>query len=76
MNLTGCSGVELARTKNELDAFLGDTTLLHRVRELKTQPDVTTEQEAVLACFEKTLLCYIVEEVEKQKKREFRNPFL
>lgn len=62
MNLAGCSGAELARSKNALDAFLGDATLLHRVRELKTQSDITSEQEAVLACFEKTLLCYIVED--------------
>ena len=62
MNLSGCSGTELARTKNALDAFLGDAALLNRVREFKTQPDLTTEQGAVLACFEKTLLCYIVED--------------
>lgn len=62
MNLAGCSSAELARTKNELDAFLGDSSLLHRVRELKALPNITLEQETILSCFEKTLLCYIIED--------------
>jgi hypothetical protein len=62
MNLSGCSSAELTRTKNELDAFLGDTSLLNQVRTFKRDPALTTEQEAILACFEKTLLCYIIED--------------
>lgn len=73
MNLAGCSGTELTRTKNALDSFLGDTALLQQVREYKTQTGITTEQEAVLACFEKTLLCYIIEDPSALSLRETIN---
>ena len=62
MNLAGCSGAELSRTKNDLDSFLGDKSLLNRVREFKAKSDITEEQNAVLECFEKTLQCYIIED--------------
>lgn len=73
MNLSGCSSAELNRTKNELDTFLGDSALLSQVREFKAQPDITTEQEAILACFEKTLMCYIIEDPSAVSLRETIN---
>jgi Zn-dependent oligopeptidase len=62
MNLAGCSSHELAKTKSELDQFLGDKQMLQQVRELQSSAEMTEEQKKILACFEKTLLCYIIED--------------
>ena len=62
MNLQGCSGSEEASSKNDLDAFLGNKEVLSKVRSVLQQSDVTTEQKKILKCFEKTLLCYIIED--------------
>lgn len=62
MNLKGCSGPEEASSKNDLDAFLGNKEVLEKVRSVLKQPDITSDQEKILKCFEKTLLCYIVED--------------
>ena len=62
MNLKGCSGSEEASSKNDLDAFLGNKEVLSKVRSVLQQSDVTTEQKKILKCFEKTLLCYIIED--------------
>lgn len=62
MNLSGNSPQELALSKTALDGFLGDATLLERVRAAQQDPGLTEEQSKVLRCFEKTLLCYIIED--------------
>ncbi|KAJ3111583.1 hypothetical protein HDU96_005547 [Phlyctochytrium bullatum] len=62
MNLKGCSSAELARTKDELDLFLGDEKMLDRVKELLKRPDLTAEQRKVLAIFERTFKCYIIQD--------------
>lgn len=62
MNLAGCSSASLASSKSELDTFLGDKAALAKVREYLQQCDVTPEQTRVLQLFERTLLCYIVED--------------
>jgi hypothetical protein len=62
MNLTGCSGVELTRTKTDLDLFLGDKNVLDKVREMLQRDSLTPEQTTILNCFETTLKCYIIED--------------
>lgn len=62
MNLSGNSSHDLARTKSELDAFLGDKEMLNKIRILRREHPVSSEQERILNCFEKTLQCYIVED--------------
>ncbi|KAI8846674.1 metalloendopeptidase [Chytridium lagenaria] len=62
MNLNGSSSAELTRTKNELDLFLGDEKMLERVREHLKRSDLTAEQRKVLAIFERTFLCYIIQD--------------
>lgn len=62
MNLTGNSTQDLAKTKTELDEFLGDKALLERVRAALQEAQATEEQRGVLRCLEKTLMCYIIED--------------
>jgi hypothetical protein len=69
MNLKGCSGSDLVRSKSELDSFLGSKAILDEVRVYLNQsesPDapvaINSEQKQILKCFEKTLCCYIIED--------------
>ncbi|KAJ3108082.1 hypothetical protein HDU97_002317 [Phlyctochytrium planicorne] len=62
MNLKGCSSAELTRTKNELDLFLGDEKMLNHVRTLLKKSDLTADQRKILAIFERTFLCYIIQD--------------
>lgn len=62
MNLAGCSGEELTRTKTELDNFLGNKEVLDKVREMMQRSGLTASQQSTLKCFETTLSCYIIED--------------
>ncbi|KAI9353858.1 oligoendopeptidase [Obelidium mucronatum] len=73
MNLKGCSSDELTRTKNELDAFLGDETLLARVQQLLAAGGLTPENEKTLKIFERTFKCYIITDKEGVAMREELN---
>lgn len=62
MNLSGSSTEGLTRTKNELDAFLGNKDSLSQVRKFLTSEAVSEDSKKVLRCFERTFLCYIIED--------------
>jgi oligoendopeptidase F len=64
MNLKGCSGSDLVRSKSELDSFLGNKVTLEEVRRYLSEQDLslTNEQNKILKCYEKTLSCYIIED--------------
>jgi Zn-dependent oligopeptidase len=62
MNLKGCSNDDLNRTKNELDAFLGDKAMLGKVRDYLSDSSISEEQRKVLSIFERTFQCYIIED--------------
>ncbi len=62
MNLAGNSIEEFGRTKNELDAFLGDATTLNQVREYLSLSDLDESSLKILKCFERTFQCYIIED--------------
>lgn len=62
MNLVGNNKDDLVRTKAELDNFLGDSSMLQKVRQLIASSQVSDEEMKVLKCFEKTFLCYIIED--------------
>lgn len=70
MNLAGNSPAALARTKTELDEFLGSQELLQSVRAALEDARVTEEQKKTLNCFEKTLKCYIIEDKEALAMKE------
>ncbi|KAJ3377243.1 Muskelin 1, intracellular mediator containing kelch motif, partial [Entophlyctis sp. JEL0112] len=73
MNLKGCSSDELTRTKNELDAFLGDENALSMVQELLRLPDLNDEDKKTLRIFERTFKCYIITDPEGVKMRQELN---
>ncbi|KAJ3111647.1 hypothetical protein HK100_002621 [Physocladia obscura] len=60
MNLKGSSSDELTRTKNELDTFLGDASMLARVQELLKRSDLSNDNRKTLLIFERTFKCYII----------------
>ena len=62
MNLAGNSKEELTRTKSALDDFLGNREMLVKVREMMAIPSISEEHLKVLKIFEKTFLCYIIED--------------
>ncbi len=70
MNLQGNSKEELTRTKSVLDDFLGNKMLLLQVREMMKVPSITEEQMKVLKIFEKTFLCYIIEDANAKKIKD------
>ncbi|KAJ3076621.1 hypothetical protein HDU98_001630 [Podochytrium sp. JEL0797] len=73
MNLKGCSSDELTRTKNELDAFLGDASMLTKVQQLLAQPNLTADQRKTLQIFERTFKCYIITDPKGIEMREELN---
>ncbi|KAJ3028000.1 UNVERIFIED_CONTAM: hypothetical protein HDU68_002682 [Siphonaria sp. JEL0065] len=73
MNLKGCSSDELTRTKNELDTFLGDASMLQKVQELLKAKDLSPENEKTLKIFERTFKCYIITDKEGIAMREDLN---
>lgn len=70
MNLKDSSTEELTRTKGELDSFLGDKNNLAKVREILQQEGLSEDEKKVLQIFEKTFLCYIIED---QTSLELKN---
>ncbi|KAK3245048.1 hypothetical protein CYMTET_45365, partial [Cymbomonas tetramitiformis] len=66
----GASSEELNRTKLEYDAFLRDKNNLAAVRSFLEREEVTEEQRKVLACMEKTFLCYIMESSEAEQLKD------
>ncbi|KAJ3288312.1 hypothetical protein HDU79_004958 [Rhizoclosmatium sp. JEL0117] len=73
MNLAGCSSDELTRTKNELDAFLGDAQMLSKVQTLLQRPDLSVEEAKTLRIFERTFKCYIITDADGVRMREDLN---
>ncbi|KAJ3243399.1 hypothetical protein HDU78_000520 [Chytriomyces hyalinus] len=73
MNLQGNSSDELARTKNELDLFLGNAANLTQVQALLTRPGLTDSQRKTLSIFERTFKCYIITDAESLSLREELN---
>ncbi len=70
MNLAGNSTQELTKTKSQLDDFLGSKAMLEQVRAMMASPEVTPEQLKVLQIFEKTFLCYIIEDPEAKRIKD------
>lgn len=70
MNLQGNSTDALTKSFNELEQFLGNQTALATTRTLLADDSVTKPQKTILAQFEKTLLCYIVESADAKAVRE------
>ena len=62
MNLNGCSTTELTRTKADLDNFLGNQDMLKQVQAHLARHDLSADQKATLAIFERTFKCYIVQD--------------
>lgn len=71
MNKKDCSSSALTKTKADLDLFLGDSARLHLVRNYLQSDALSEEQAKVLKIFEKTMLCYIIEDpkVMEQKNK-------
>jgi hypothetical protein len=65
-----CSTDALTKSFNELEQFLGNQTALATTRTLLADDSVTKPQKTILAQFEKTLLCYIVESADAKAVRE------
>ncbi|KAJ3063450.1 hypothetical protein HDU99_004831, partial [Rhizoclosmatium hyalinum] len=64
---------ELTRTKNELDAFLGDAQMLSKVQTLLQRPDLSVEEAKTLRIFERTFKCYIITDADGVRMREDLN---
>eukprot|EP00197_Chlamydomonas_leiostraca_P012787 CAMPEP_0202859018 /NCGR_PEP_ID=MMETSP1391-20130828/1317_1 /ASSEMBLY_ACC=CAM_ASM_000867 /TAXON_ID=1034604 /ORGANISM="Chlamydomonas leiostraca, Strain SAG 11-49" /LENGTH=626 /DNA_ID=CAMNT_0049538015 /DNA_START=77 /DNA_END=1957 /DNA_ORIENTATION=- len=73
MALKGASSEELARTKTEYEAFLGDPANLKAVRDKLAAGGLTPEQEGVLRIMEKTFKCYITEDPRAKALKEQLN---
>ncbi|GBF88826.1 oligoendopeptidase f [Raphidocelis subcapitata] len=73
MNLAGCSGEALVRTKTEYESFLGDAKKLEAVREMMKRPDLSPEQSKVLSVMERTFGCYITEDDRAKELKEKLN---
>lgn len=73
MALTGASTEELARTKTEYEAFLGDPANLKAVRERLAAGGLSGEQESVLRIMERTFKCYITEDPRAKELKERLN---
>ncbi|KAI9206249.1 oligoendopeptidase [Polychytrium aggregatum] len=70
MKLQGNSTEKLTTSKSELDEFLGNKNMLHKVREFLKLADLSKEDEKTLKIFERTFLCYIIEDPEALALRD------
>ncbi|KAI9337274.1 oligoendopeptidase [Obelidium mucronatum] len=73
MNLAGNSSEDLARTKNELDQFLGSVENLEKVNGFLARPDLTADERKTLLIFQRTFKCYIITNPEGVTLREELN---
>lgn len=64
MALSDADNEKLTSTKTALDLFLGDRETLAQVRKYLQEPGLDDDDIKVLKCFEKTFLCYLVEDPE------------
>jgi hypothetical protein len=60
----------LTETKQRMEDFLADPAKLERTRELLKSAELAPEQRKVLALFERTFKCYIMESADAKRLRE------